>query len=123
MADRTYEAPEPTSYRAEDPASQSSYGLRDAVVDCRFIDNYAAARVGAEARLAERGLPKTRLVLTLPNGGGPNLAQMVHRTLSDRVRVVSSSPSIEGDFFIEGMEIIARARTGEMLARWLVVEA
>ena len=123
MADRTYEAPEPTSYRAEDPASQSSHGLRDAVVDCRLIDNYAAARVGAEARLAERGLPKTRLVLTLASGGGPNLAQMVHRTLSDRVRVVSGSPSIEGDFFIEGMEIVARARTGEMLARWLVVEA
>lgn len=123
MADRTYEAPEPTSYRAEDAASQSTHGLRDASVECRFIDNYEAARVGAEARLSERSRPRPRLLLTLPNGSGPNLAQMVYRTLSDRVRVVSSSPSIAGDFFIEGMEIMARAQTGEMLARWLVVAA
>ena len=121
MADRTYEAPEPTSYRAEDTASQSTHGLRDAAVECRFIDNYEAARVGAEARLAERGLPRARLALTLASGGGANFAQMVHRVISDRIRVVSGSPTIEGDFFIEGMEITARARTGDMLARWLVV--
>ena len=122
MADRTYEAPEPTSYRAENAASQSAHGLRDAAVECRFIDNYEAARVGAEARLAERGLPRARLVLTLTSGGAANLAQMVHRVLSDRIRVVSGSPRIDGDFFIEGMEIAARGRTGETRARWLVSE-
>ena len=119
-ADRTYQALEPTSYRAENAASQAAHGLREGTVDCRFIDNYEAARTGAEARRAERGNPRARLVLILPNGSPDNLAQLVHRTLGDRVRVVSSSPTIAGDFFIEGMELKVVARTGLMEARWLV---
>ena len=121
MADRAYQAPEATSYRAEDAASQASHGIRAATVECRFIDNYEAARLGAEARLAEGKDSRTRLTLTLP-GGGANLRQIVHRTLSDRVKVVSSYPDIDGDFFIEGMELRAKARTGEVTARWLVRE-
>lgn len=120
MADRAYQAPEPTSYRAEDAASQVSHGIRAGTVECRFIDNYEAARLGAEARLAERSNPRARLSLTIPNGGGANLRQIVHRVLSDRIRVVSSYPKIDGDFFIEGMELRAMARTGEVTARWLV---
>ena len=120
MADRAYQAPEPTSYRAEDAASQTSHGLRVGTVECRFIDNYEAARLGAEARLAERKNPGIRLALTLPNGGGANLRQIVHRVLSDRVKVVSGYPNIDGDFFIEGMELRATARTGELTARWVV---
>ena len=122
MADRSYQAPEPTSYRTEDAASQLTYGIRAETVECRFIDNYEAARLGAEARLTERRSPKARLALTLPNGGGANLSQIVHRVLSDRIKVVSSYPNIDGDFFIEGMELKARARTGEVTARWLVKE-
>lgn len=48
------------------------------------------------------------------------MAQIVHRVLSDRVRVVCSNPVIDGDFFIEGMEVRAVARTGEVSARWVV---
>ena len=119
-ADRAYQSPAPTSYRAENAASRTSHGLRAATVECRFIDNYEAARLGAEARLAERRNPKARLTLAIPNGSGANLTQIVHRVLSDRVRVVSSYPDIDGNFFIEGMELRAEARTGELTARWLV---
>ena len=119
-ADRTYQALEPTSYRAEDAASQTGNGLREGTVECRFIDNYETARIGAEARLAERSNPRVRLLLTIPNGNGANLTQLVHRVLSDRIKVVGSNPNIDGDFFIEGMELKAVARTGQLVARWLV---
>ena len=122
-ADRTYQALEPTSYRAEDAASQTGNGLREGTVECRFVDNYETARIGAEARLAERSNPRIRLLLTIPNGNGANLTQIVHRVLSDRIKVVGSNPNIDGDFFIAGMELKAVARTGQLVARWLVEEA
>ena len=34
-----------------------------------------------------------------------------------------SSLGINGDFFIEGMEVDASARTGEVTARWLARQA
>lgn len=119
-ADRAYRRAEPTSYRAENAASQARHGLRTSLVNCRFIDNFQAARAGADARLAEKGAARARLALTLPQDGGVNLAQIVHRGLSDRVRVVCNNPAIDGEFFIEGMEVRAVARTGQLEARWLV---
>ena len=117
-ADRAYQDYEPTSYRAEVAAAERPAGARSRLVDCRFIDNYAAARQQAEARLSQRKTPRTRLTLTLPNGGGENLAQITHRALSDRVKVVCPSRGINGDFFIEGIELEATA--GSVTARWLV---
>ena len=119
-ADRTYRPADATSYRAENAASQARHGLRTSVVNCRFIDNFQAARAGAEARLAQKGEARARLALTLPQAGGANLAQVVHRVLSDRVRVACDNPAIDGDFFIEGMEVRAVARSGQLEARWLV---
>ncbi len=119
-AHRTHQAPEPTSLWADNAASQTAHGLRDSTVECRFIDHYEAARAGAQSRLARRGLPRPRLTLAIAAGSGDNLAQMVNRTLSDRVKVVSSNPTINGDFYIEGMELIANPRTGELTARWRV---
>ena len=46
-ANRAYQAPDPTSYRAENAASQAAHGLRAHTVDCRFIDHYEAARVAS----------------------------------------------------------------------------
>jgi len=107
---------------------------RDLGSQCRFIhgdfmqvpeddDHYDAARVAADARLARRAAPRMRLALTIPGGSNVNLAQIVHRALSDRIRVVSGNPVVNADFFIEGMELKATARTGELTARWLVEEA
>ena len=131
-ADQAYQDFEATSYRAEDMAGQGGQVGQNGQsrqsgsarsINCRYIDNYAAARQGAEARLSRRNMPHARLTLTLPNGDGKNLVQVVHRVLSDRVRVVCSDPAVNGDFFIEGMELDAVSRTGEVTARWLVQEA
>ncbi len=125
-ADRAYQDFEATSYRAGDstgPGGRPAPGVSAGSVDCRFIDNYAAARRGAEARQSRRNRPRPRLTLTLPNGDGKNLMQVVHRVLSDRIRVVSDDLGIDGDFFIEGMELRAVARTGQVWARWLAQAA
>ena len=71
-------------------------------------------------RLTRKKGRKTRLTLTLPNGDKNNLIQMVHRVLSDRIKVVYSDMGIDEDFFIEHMELDAVARTGEVTTRWLV---
>ena len=122
-ANRAYHAPDPTSCQAGDAASQTAHGLRAHTVDCRFIDHYEAARAAADARLADRRRPRARLALTIPAGSSANLAQVVHRTLSDRITVVGSNPVINADFYIEGMELKATARTGHLTARWQVKEA
>ncbi len=116
-ADRAYSYSEPTIYQAADGVAQGVHGLRSREIDCRFIDHYAAARDVAEARLARKKTPKPRLRLTLPPGGA-NLMQMVHRRLSDRVRVSYPAMGINQDFFIEQMELEAAA--GEVTAQWLV---
>ena len=122
MADRPYESLEATSYRADDAPSQAANGRREATVQCRYIDNYEAARSAAEARLAERKTARARLALTVPGDSGANLRQVVHRLLGDRVRVVSANPAVDADFFIEGMEVRAVARSGLLEARWLLEE-
>lgn len=123
MADRSYETLEATSYRTEDAGNQALGSRREVKVQCQYIDNYEAARAAAEARLAERGTARARLVTTIPGASGGNLRQVVHRVLGDRVRVTSGNPAVDGDFFIEGMEVRAVARSGEIKARWLLEEA
>ena len=122
-ADRAYRATDLTSYRAENVGSQASHGLRAGGVECRFIDNYEAARAGAEALLARRDAARRRLSLDMTGSAGGSLSEIVHRVLGDRVRVICADPAIDGDFFIEGMEISVAARTGRFAARWLVEQA
>jgi hypothetical protein len=119
-ADDSYPDFESTIYQTKDAASQSGHGERSRLIDCIYIDTYATARDVAEARLAHKKNRKTRVSLTLPNGGQNNLMQIVHRVLSDRITVVYNEMSINQDFFIEHMALDAVARTGEVTARWLV---
>ena len=119
-ADRAYRDLDATIYQAEDAVSRGVHGHRSRLVSCLFLDNYAAVRDAAEARLELRKARRTRLRLTLPNGDRKNLLQMVHRKLSDRITVVYPDMGIDADFFIEGMELDAEARTGEVTLRWLV---
>ena len=121
-ANRAYQSTDPTSYQAENAASQTSHGRRGNTVECRFIDHYDAAKAAADARLAAHRRPRTRLALSIPAGSNANLAQIVHRTLSDRITVVSSNPVINADFYIEGMELKAAARAAHLTARWLMEE-
>ncbi len=120
LAGGAHQDQEPTIYQAGAAGSVAEHGERSGEIDCLFIDNYAVARESAEARLARKQRRKTRLTLTLPNGGDANVAQMVHRVLSDRITVVYGEMGIGQDFFIERMTLDAAAATGEVTARWLV---
>ena len=119
-AGNAYREAEATIYEASDADSRRKHGERSREVDCLFIDNYAAARESAEARLSRRKDPGPWLSLTIPNGNGANLSQVVHRVLSDRIRVVYGDMGIDREFFIEGMTLDAVAATGEVTARWQV---
>ena len=122
-AGRAYRQSEPTIYEASDPDSRRQHGERSRQVDCLFIDNYAAARESAQARLSRRKAPRPWLSLAIPNGNGANLSQVVHRVPSDRITVVYDAMGINRDFFIEGMTLDAVASTGEVTARWQVSAA
>ncbi len=119
-AGKAYRESEATIYEASDADSRRQHGERSREVDCLFIDNYAAAREAAESRLSRRKDPGPWLSLTIPNGNGANLSQVVHRVLSDRIRVVYGDMGIYREFFIEGMTLDAVAATGEVTARWKV---
>jgi len=120
QADRAYRDYEPVSCQAADAASQARYGIRSRTVDCRFIDHYAAARRTAAARLARRKDARPGGILTLTNRDSGNLRQIVQRVLSDRIRIVCPERGVNGDFFIEGMELTAVAGAGELTAHWRV---
>ena len=120
QADRAYQDYEPVSCQAADAASQVHYGIRSRTVNCRFIDHHAAARRTAAARLARRKDPRPVGILTLTNRDSGNLRQIVQRVLSDRIRIVCPERGVNGDFFIEGMELTAVAGAGELTARWRV---
>lgn len=119
-AGNAYRESEATIYEASDSDSRRQHGERSGEVDCLFIDNYAAAREAAEARLSHRKDLRPWLSLTIPNGNGANLSQVVHRVLSDRIRVVYRDMGIDREFFIEGMTLDAVAATGQVTVRWQV---
>ena len=119
-AGSAYRESEATIYEASDADSRRRHGERSREVGCLFIDNYASAREAAESRLSRRKNPGPWLSLAIPNGSGANLSQVVHRVLSDRIRVVYGDMGIDRQFFIEGMVLDAVAATGEVTARWQV---
>lgn len=115
-ADHCWRAESTTAYRAG--AADSAGGT---LVNCRYIDNYAAAQAGAEARLAERSRRRGRLDATLALAAGSNAAAVVEARLSDVVAVQAAAQSISGAWLLEGVEITAKAG-GAGEARWWLTE-
>ena len=92
---------------------------RGRLVNCRYADNYAAARGAAEARLAERSQPRTQLEATLPLPSAGNHRAVVEGRLSDAVEVEAESQGIAGAWLLEGMEVdVSGGGDGEV--RWWV---
>ena len=90
---------------------------RGRLVNCRYADNYAAARGAAEARLAERSLPRPQLEATLPLLSAGCHRAVVEGRLSDVVEVTAESQGVAGGWLLEGMEVnVSGGGTGE--ARW-----
>ena len=77
------------------------------LVNCRYVDNYAAAQAGAEARLGERSVRRTQVEASLPLFARSNACAVVEGRLSDMVDLNASTQGISGAWLLEGMEIAA----------------
>ena len=116
-ADHCWRAESTTAHRAG--ATEDSAG--GTLVDCRYIDNYAAAQEGAEARLAERSRRRAQLEATLALAAESNAGAVVEARLSDVVTVQAAAQGISSAWLLEGVEISARAG-GNGAARWWLTE-
>ena len=86
-------------------------------MNCRYVDNYAAAQAGAEARLVERSAPRAQVEASLPLFAASNARAVAEGRLSDVVELRAASQGISGAWLLEGMEVSAGSG-GEGAARW-----
>ena len=107
-----------TSHRAPDFRSGDAAASRTGgLVRCRYADNYAAARAGAEARLAERSRQRPQLEVKLPLASPANGRAAVEGRISDVVEVQAAAQGIGGAWLLEGMAVSVGAG-GAGTARW-----
>ena len=78
---------DPVILRAEDAGSRRLYGDRIRSIDARWTREPDTALAAIRSRLARRKDPRTVLRITVNNGSGHNLALLLQRGVSDRVRV------------------------------------
>ena len=116
-ADHCWRAESTTAHRAG-VADASANGT---LVSCRYIDNYAAAQAGAEARLGERSRRRAQVEASLPLFAASNARVMVEARLSDVVNLSAAAQGISGPWLLEGMEIAAGSG-GDGTARWWLTE-
>ena len=116
-ADHCWRAESTTAHRAG-AADASASGT---LVSCRYVDNYAAAEAGAEARLAERSARRAHLEASLSLFAGPNARAVAEARLSDVVEIRATAQGISGAWILDGMEVSASSG-GEGMARWWLTE-
>lgn len=116
-ADHCWRAESTTAHRAGVGDASASGTL----VSCRYVDNYAAAQAGAEARLAERSARRAHLEATLPLFASSNARAVAETRLSDVVEMNATAQGISGAWLLEGMEVSAGSG-GEGMARWWLTE-
>ena len=116
-ADHCWQAESTTAHRAG-AGDASAAGT---LVSCRYVDNYAAAQAGAEARLAERSVRRAQLEASLPLFAGSNARAVTESRLSDVVEIRATAQGISGAWLLEGMEVSAGSG-GEGMARWWLTE-
>ena len=108
-------------WRAESTTAHRAGAGSGTLVSCRYIDNYAAAQAGAEARLAERSQRRGQVEASLPLFAACNTRAVVEGRLSDVVEVRAAAQGIRGAWLLEGMEVSAGSG-GEGAARWWLTE-
>ena len=112
-ANHCWRAESTTAHRAGAAGASTAGNL----VNCRYVDNYAAAQDGAESRLEERSRQRPQMEATLPLHAPANRRTVVEGRLSDVVAVQAAAQSIDGAWLLEGMEIDVGAG-GDGEARW-----
>ena len=103
------------AYRADVPRDSPI----SRVVECWFIDNHAAARATADARLNDRSVARPQLEIALPLVSWANLRAVVEARLSEVVAVQATTQSISGAWLLEGMEIKAVVGSPPAARWWL----
>ena len=105
-ADHCWRAQSSSAVRAR--SSASTPGLETGngrLVNCRYVDNYAAAQGAAEARLAEHFTGRPHVEVVLPLLDRKNAGAAIEAGLSDVVAVQAETQGITGVWLLEGMEI------------------
>ena len=100
-----YTFDDPVIVRSEDSASVAEYGRRAKRIDAIWTREAATAQAAIDSRMRRRKRPHSVATLVLNNGSGGNLAAMLQRGFSDRVRLRYPSMGIDADFFIEGRKL------------------
>ena len=116
-ANHCWRAESTTAHRAG-KADASAAGT---LVNCRYIDNYAAAQAGAAARLGERSARRAQVEASLPLFAASNARAVVEGRLSDVVKMNATAQGISGAWLLEGMEVSAGSG-GDGAARWWLTE-
>ena len=121
--------------RAEDAASQIEVGRRRIQHKTLHIDRYGginedgtpsdegSALDRARKRLTLRKHRKEIIKCTMPNSTKANMMEILHRSISDRVRVTYASMGVDDGYHIEGF--ILSCSNGGMLVEceWLLQQA
>ena len=112
---------DPVILRAVDAASRRAYGDRIRAIDARWTRESDTALAAIRSRLERKKDPRTVLRLTVANGSGANLALVLQRAASDRLRVSYPAMGIDRAFFVEGRSLtVSEGRskvTGTLLLR------
>ncbi len=117
-ANHCWRAQSSSAVRAESVADSLQLKTeRASVIRCRYADNYAAAKGGAQARLAERSRHRPQVEVDLPLLIAANLPAVAQGSLSDVVELQAPTQGIAGAWLLEGMEVDVSG-TGEGQARW-----
>ena len=116
-ANHCWRAESTTAHRAG-KADASAAGT---LVNCRYVDNYAAAQAGAAARLGERSARRAQVEASLPLFAASNARAVVEGRLSDVVKMNATAQGISGAWLLEGMEVSAGSG-GDGAARWWLTE-
>lgn len=91
----------PAATRAEDSASQLTYGLRRVQHETKHVADWDVAQGRAEKRLQLRKDARERVSLYMYADTPQNLMEMLYREVSDRVRVIYPPMGIDRDHNIE----------------------
>jgi len=128
-----------TAARAEDSSSQATQGRRRISHDSLHIDRFGDITVGdlptvtadagsaferATKRVGIYGMPRERVQCQMFNITQANLMQILHRSFSDKIRLVGpSSMGIDTQFHIEGLNLKVDAGGMRVDADWELSQA
>ncbi len=113
----------PVAIEIEDTSSELAYKRQSETVELPYYQSVGVMQGIAQHRLAQQKEPTPGFTVTLNNTNADIWAQMMARTISDRVTLQSPAFRISGDYFIEHVEhqITEAGKWHE--TRWLLSKA